>query len=444
MADSGYEPGDHRQHLKHPTNYMETLIHFYKACIGTGIMAMPYAFKEVGWASGLAITIVIGSLCVYMTNRLAISSRRMCILEQKPTMSYVNTANACLKYGPELTKNFKYFGSTANMFLILYQFGCSCIYVVFVSGNLKHVWDYCYPETNPDIRLFMLIVMIPQCIVGLVDNYKHLSYFSLLADICTISGFVLMFACYLLVDTKSLSEISPSNNGVYRFPMFVATVFFSMEAVAIILALENEMKTPKHYTGYFGIVNMAMIPAVVLYTAFGFCGYLKYGEDVKSSATFNLPVGDRIAQVILFSMSFAIFVTYHLSVFVTYDLIWKTYLGGPDESKNTETHVEINFFRHYMIRLAIILGTNLCAMGIPNLSLFIVLLGALTLSVTGFAFIVMMWVCIYWNQYSGVKFAIFIAYNAFLLFLAGCVAVFGLGQAIYDIAIFYDGEETFD
>ncbi|RZF38932.1 hypothetical protein LSTR_LSTR016716, partial [Laodelphax striatellus] len=59
-----------------------------------------------------------------------------------------------------------------------------------------------------------------------------------------------------------------------------------------VLALENEMKSPKYYSGVCGIVNVAMIPAVSLYTAFGFCGYLKYGDDTKSSATYNLPVGD--------------------------------------------------------------------------------------------------------------------------------------------------------
>ncbi|RZF49310.1 hypothetical protein LSTR_LSTR006724 [Laodelphax striatellus] len=442
MADSGYEPGDNRQHLRHPTTYIETLIHFYKACIGTGIMAMPYAFKEVGWITGIVATVVIGLLCVYLSNLLAMSSRKMCILEKKSTMTYVETANACLKYGPECSKDFKYFGSIINMFLMLYQFGCSCIYVVFVAGNLKHVWDYLYPDTNIDIRIFMLVMMIPQCIVALIDNYKHLAYCSLAADICTITGFIL-FAFYLLVDTKELSEISEFNNGVNRVPMFVSTVFFSLQAPAFILALENEMKSPKHYTGVYGIVNIAMIPATILYTVFGFCGYLKYGDDVKGSATINLPVGERMAQIILLLMSFAIFVTYHLSVFVTYELILKTFSSSPDESTNAEPVVK-NYCRHYALRLAIVVGTNLCAMGIPNLSLFIVLLGALTLSVTGFAFIVMIWVCIFWNEYSGIKFGIFIVYNVFLLFLSVCVMVFGLGQAIFDIADFYSGEEKFD
>lgn len=55
------------------------------------------------------------------------------------------------------------------------------------------------------------------------------------------------------------------------------------------MPLENEMKTPADFRGSTGILNRSMFLIVSLYIGLGLCGYLKYGPDVKSSVTLNLP-----------------------------------------------------------------------------------------------------------------------------------------------------------
>lgn len=44
---------------------METLVHLLKGSLGTGILAMPKAFHQAGYLSGLINTILIGILCTY-------------------------------------------------------------------------------------------------------------------------------------------------------------------------------------------------------------------------------------------------------------------------------------------------------------------------------------------------------------------------------------------
>lgn len=56
-----------------------------------------------------------------------------------------------------------------------------------------------------------------------------------------------------------------------------------------IMPLENEMKRPKDFRGPKGILNGAMCLVIALYIGLGLCGYLKYGSNVKSTITLNLP-----------------------------------------------------------------------------------------------------------------------------------------------------------
>lgn len=50
------------------------------------------------------------------------------------------------------------------------------------------------------------------------------------------------------------------------------------------------MKTPSHFNGCPGVLNIGMAVVVTLYTGVGFFGFLQYGDDTKGSITLNLPV----------------------------------------------------------------------------------------------------------------------------------------------------------
>lgn len=52
------------------------------------------------------------------------------------------------------------------------------------------------------------------------------------------------------------------------------------------------MKTPKHFLGFFGVLNVGMGGVTVIYILLGFLGYLKYGKDTEASITLNLPTED--------------------------------------------------------------------------------------------------------------------------------------------------------
>lgn len=43
----------------------ETLVHLLKGSLGTGILAMPKAFHQAGYLSGIINTFLIGFICTY-------------------------------------------------------------------------------------------------------------------------------------------------------------------------------------------------------------------------------------------------------------------------------------------------------------------------------------------------------------------------------------------
>lgn len=64
---------------------------------------------------------------------------------------------------------------------------------------------------------------------------------------------------------------------------------FVAVAIGVILPLENEMKSPKHFGGTCGVLNISMVFIVFLYVGMGLFGYLCYGDVIEGSVTLNLP-----------------------------------------------------------------------------------------------------------------------------------------------------------
>lgn len=57
---------------------MDTLIHLLKGALGTGILAMPYAFHHSGYLLGSIATIIIGVVCTYCVHILLGSMYELC------------------------------------------------------------------------------------------------------------------------------------------------------------------------------------------------------------------------------------------------------------------------------------------------------------------------------------------------------------------------------
>ncbi|XP_069701054.1 proton-coupled amino acid transporter-like protein CG1139 [Periplaneta americana] len=387
-----YNPHQHRK-VEHPTTNLETLVHLLKGSLGTGILAMPNAFFKAGLVVGFIGTILIGSLCTYCIHVLVRSQYEMCKQRRVPILSYPRTLELALEQGPGVLRKFSRFaGGAVNAFLIIYQLGICCVYVVFVATNIKQVVDQYWYEV--DVRLYMVMLLLPLILINYVRNLKLLAPFSSFANVVTFVGLgITMY--YVFDNIPSPAERKLSGN-VLEFPLFIGTTLFALEAVGVIIALEYNMKNPVDFGGYFGVFNRGMSIIVGMYVFVGFVGYVKYGDLAQGSITLNLPVDEKLAQSVKIMFAIAIFITYALQCYVPLEIVWNTYIKDRLEHSSSKKKI----FIEYVMRTLIVIGTFLLAVAIPRLELFISLFGALCLSALGIAFPATVEMCLLWPTRS--------------------------------------------
>lgn len=154
-----------------------------------------------------------------------------------------------------------------------------------MAENLKQFIDFYWTEL--DVKYYMLMLLIPLILLICIRNLKLLAPFSTLGNLITFVGLGLILS-YVFVNISAPSDREAFGQAK-NYPLFIGTVLFSLHSVGVVIAIENNMKTPKAFVGYFGVLNQSMAFVVILYGAFGFVGYLKYGADCKGSISLNLP-----------------------------------------------------------------------------------------------------------------------------------------------------------
>ncbi|XP_054008695.1 proton-coupled amino acid transporter-like protein CG1139 [Hylaeus anthracinus] len=423
VYEEDYDPYNHRE-VEHPTTSAETLLHLLKGSLGTGILAMPRAFHNSGYAVGIVATIIIGLLCTYCIRILVTSQYELSKRKRVPSLTYPATAEAALMEGPAPFRCCaKASVHVINVFLMIYQLGSCCVYTVFIATNLKMALDSYLPEI--DLRLYMLAILLPLILVNWIRNLKFLAPCSTIANGITFASFGIILY-YIFREPLSFEDRQPIGN-VQDFPLYFGTVLFALEAIGVIMPLENEMKAPKNFIKSFGVLNIGMGAIVVLYTAIGFFGYIRYGSAIQGSITFSLNEPLPLAKSVQILLAVAIFFTHPIQCYVAIDIVWNEYMA-PMMEKNSH-----KLLWEYVVRTVLVLVTFLLAIAIPQLELFISLFGALCLSGLGLAFPAIIQTCTFWNVHDRTERMLMVAKNMSLVLFGLLGLVIGTYTSLRDI-----------
>lgn len=412
-----YDPYEHRN-VKNPTSYFQTLIHMIKGSMGTGILAMPYAFSNAGYLIGIFGTLLIGFICTYTVHMLVSSAYELCKRHKKPSMTYPEATEAAIAGGPVPFRGLaKVAKATCNAFLLMYEIGGCGIYIVFISTNLKDVVDqYQFPEHRWEVRWYCLFILGPLILLKCIRSYKYLAPLSTIANILSITSFLITFY-YLFSDLPDISNreaIAP----IEKLPLYFGTVVFAMEAIGVVFPLENEMSDPKSFGTLFGVLNCSMIPITLLYTCVGLFGFLRYGDKVLGSITLSLPPDKIFSQAVRVMLSISIFCTYGLLLHPAIDIIWTDFV----KPRVTGKHI----VWEYVVCISTVLLTFFLAVAVPFLELFISFVGAFCMSMLGLMFPAVVQTCTFWHELSGTRFVLFFLKNVSI----AMIAAYGLALGV--------------
>ncbi|XP_038216222.1 proton-coupled amino acid transporter-like protein pathetic [Zerene cesonia] len=431
-AEAGeYDPFAERK-LENPTSNMDTLTHLLKASLGTGILAMPKAFKAAGLISGIFFTVLVAVVCTHCSYVLIKCAHVLYIKTKKPSMSFPEVAEASLMHGPEWGKKW------ANSFrifivvcLFMTYFGTCSVYTVIIAKNIVQVIPPSMVDQSDDgvIRVIILILLVPLILMVWIKNLKYLAPVSMLANFFMGLGLGITF--YFLVGTGELNFDNVSMiKAPWEWPEFFSLTIFAMEAIGVVMPLENSMKTPKSMLGFCGVLNKGMSGVTLVYILLGFLGYLRFGENVQDSITLNLEphpddpqVYGVLAQVVKVSIAVAVYCTFGLQFFVCIEIMWNSIKEKFTNRPN---------FADYVMRTIMVTLCVLLAVAFPTIGPLMGVIGAFCFSLLGLIAPAFIEIVTYWDiGYGPCKYLIW--KNVLVLMFGLFALIFGTKTAILGI-----------
>lgn len=205
-------------------------------------------------------------------------------------MNFSEVAEVAFDNGPAWGRKFAPIAKYSILIcLFLTYFGTCSVYTVIVANNFQQVINH-YVENEVSLRVCIAALLIPLILLSWIPNLKYLAPISMIANLFMGVGLGITFY-YLVTDMPAVSE-RPLAKDLLKLPAFFSIVIFAMEAIGVVMPLENAMKTPQNFIGICGVLNQGMSGVTLIYILLGFLGYVRYGDEALGSITLNLPLDE--------------------------------------------------------------------------------------------------------------------------------------------------------
>ncbi|PAV83049.1 hypothetical protein WR25_02583 [Diploscapter pachys] len=343
----------------------QAFVHMVKAMLGTGLLSLPLAFKYAGLFLGLILTVLICIVCLYCMRQVVYAAHFIGSRNGRDLMDYANIMRGAVEMGPPSLKRHGYFfKQMVNVNMFVSQLGFCCVYFVFMADNLEDFFTN-YTSLHLSKAVWMLLLLIPILSLCSIRKLSVLAPFAMIANVIYLVA-VAIVIFFFLTNLQSISSL-PWFGKATNLPLFFGVVMFAFEGVAVIMPIENRMQSPHAFIKWNGVLNSSCLVTLAIYSIVGFYGYLSLGNDVKDTATLNLPP-TPFYQTIKLMFVACIMVSYPLQFYVPMERVekWVT--------RKIPVHRQTSMI--YAVRWGGVLATCAIAELIPHLALFISLIGA--------------------------------------------------------------------
>jgi len=378
--DEDLEESEDRKDDDKRSSSTYTLMFIIRTFVGTGILAMPYAFRNLGLIlgfTGIIVCWMIMTYSLYLLVECAVVIERKC---KKKDLGFGEVMEEATRMGPKCFQKCVATGrNIVNGLVVSMQFGCCCVYIVFIADNLKEVFNEEFDINWPNKRYICIMSPI-FLLLASIRQINILAKFAVFGNLVFMAGFVIIMQ-HVAHDFIPLKEL-PWVVEAKDWPRGFATAVFAFEGICLVLPLRSKMRNQEDYMGCNGVLLTSMYLVLILYECLGFYGYLRFGAHVHATISVDLPHEPLyIALKILFPL--VIFVSYAVQYFVIVDIVYL----HPDNGliSKVASNGRSTLLWEYVFRISISILTIIFALVVPMLGSLMELVGALlgmTLSVT--------------------------------------------------------------
>ncbi|XP_053667934.1 proton-coupled amino acid transporter-like protein CG1139 [Anopheles marshallii] len=358
-----YDPYKHRTITK-PNSTFGTFIHVMKGAMGVGILSMPFAIRNGGLIFGVIGTFLLGMLYSHCVHLLVDTAYKICKRDRVPMLSFAQTVDrACALGSPKLRPMGKILKNIVDYFLMIPK--TSMIYMVFIGSTIHDVIN-ARTDLDWDVRIYIVLAAIPAIGITQVREIKYLVPFSAIATTLIFANVVISLY-YIFKEPLSFDDrdLFPTIDSLTSF---LGAAYFAFDATSLIFPVSNQMKHPQYYLGCPGIVNVNNLCLAILYCFIGVVGYLRYGDKIQGSITLNFPQEENLAMVIQILSAVAILFSIGIFFYVPMETIWRRIHKRVPQKWHIATQT--------LIRLLFLVGIVGIACGVPDIGIFIGIMGA--------------------------------------------------------------------
>ncbi|KAJ7030117.1 transmembrane amino acid transporter protein-domain-containing protein [Mycena alexandri] len=399
------------------STFGQTLFNSIAILLGIGMLSEPLALAYAGWGTGLVLIVFYGYISCYTAKILA-----GIILSDPRLRSYADIGRKA--FGPRSTL-------VISILFCLELFAVSVILVTLYADSLHSL----IPRYSSDTyKLWGILILIPTVFLPL----SLLSYTSILGILSTI-----LVVLVVLIDGVSKTEApgsmwdpAPTSLGIdsynhlgIAFGLFMA----GFSGHAVIPSLARDMVDPSQFST---MINWAFIVATSIYTLIACAGYRMFGNAVSAEISVDLLATpgynarlNRAAlwMLVISPLSKFALTTQPLNTAIQILLgIDDRALGAPEDRAAKLRRVSVKkVLRGAGLRVGVTLASVAVSVVVPEFSAAMAFLG----SFSAFALCVIGPIAakIALERRCGV-------FDAFVVGVAGGMAVWGTGAAFVDAA----------
>eukprot|EP00301_Raphidiophrys_heterophryoidea_P006676 c12671_g1_i2.p1 GENE.c12671_g1_i2~~c12671_g1_i2.p1 ORF type:complete len:336 (+),score=66.57 c12671_g1_i2:118-1125(+) len=178
------------------------------------------------------------------------------------------------------------------------QLGVCTVYISFVSTNIHTLASEAHAAYQPSYRLIALMVSPIFLALSLFRRLSHITPFTVVGNMTLATGVIIVLGSlgkHFATSVGHLSQL-PLTAPLSKIPVFIGSVLYSFEGVALVLPIESEMAIPKLFPATL-LLSMSVV-GVVFFVTGTYC-YVALAGDV-SSGSLSASLGGYVPEATIF------------------------------------------------------------------------------------------------------------------------------------------------